>query len=115
MATASEDKDHGGCGDAASGRELARLAHGGSASERGFQSRRPAVGHRQRGSQTARVWDAASGRELVRLPHEEAEWSVAFSPDGQRLATASGDKTARVWDTASGRELVRLTHEGLGE
>jgi WD40 repeat protein len=25
-------------------------------------------------------------------------WSAAFSPDGQRIVTASGDTTARVWD-----------------
>ena len=25
-------------------------------------------------------------------------WSVAWSPDGQRLVTASEDHTARVWD-----------------
>jgi hypothetical protein len=25
-------------------------------------------------------------------------WNAAFSPDGQRIVTASSDKTARVWD-----------------
>ncbi len=34
--------------------------------------------------------------------------SVACSPDGKRLATASGDKTAKVWDAASGQELLTL-------
>ena len=30
-------------------------------------------------------------------------WSVAFSPDGQRIVTGSLDETAKVWDAASGR------------
>ncbi len=32
-----------------------------------------------------------------------------FSPDGQRVLTASADGTARLWDAATGRELVRYT------
>ena len=34
--------------------------------------------------------------------------SVAWSPDGARLATGSWDGTAKVWDAAGGRELLTL-------
>jgi WD40 repeat protein len=38
---------------------------------------------------------------------------VAFSPDGQRLATASWDQKARVWDAHSGQLLLECTgHTG---
>jgi hypothetical protein len=33
---------------------------------------------------------------------------MAYSPDGQRLATASEDHTVRVWDAATGQELLSL-------
>ncbi len=44
--------------------------------------------------------------------HNFAVLSVAWSPDGKRLATASGDKTAKVWDAASGQEVLTLRGHG---
>jgi hypothetical protein len=57
------------------------------------------------------VWDAASGKQIGE-PMEHGAMTKApragvfvrspqFSPDGQRVVTASSDNAARVWDTAT--------------
>ncbi|PSN58949.1 hypothetical protein BS50DRAFT_682534 [Corynespora cassiicola Philippines] len=44
--------------------------------------------------------------------HEDSVNSVAFSPDSQRLASASRDNTVKIWDPASGECLKTLeSHE----
>jgi WD40 repeat protein len=40
--------------------------------------------------------------------HISDVFSIAFSPDGKRLATASADHTAKLWDALNGRELLTL-------
>jgi WD40 repeat protein len=51
------------------------------------------------------------GRERARITHDGEVNAVAFSPDGQVLATASGDGTARLVAVADGRERARVTHD----
>jgi hypothetical protein len=50
----------------------------------------------------------ASQVRMTLRGHSDRAWSVAYSPDGKCLATASGDKTAKVWDAESGKELQTL-------
>jgi hypothetical protein len=42
------------------------------------------------------------------LGHAGPVWSVAFSPDGKQVVTASFDKTARVWSAFDGKPIAVL-------
>ena len=46
--------------------------------------------------------------------HHGSVTSVAFSPDGQRLATTGMDATVKIWDLDSGRDIQQL-HGHKGE
>ncbi len=67
------------------------------------------------GDNTARVFNARTGDLLLTLKgHANSLYSVAYSPDGNRIVTGSADKTARVWDTVTGREVLTLKgHENV--
>ncbi|KIM84077.1 hypothetical protein PILCRDRAFT_6386 [Piloderma croceum F 1598] len=54
------------------------------------------------------VWDSTTGVELKEIWHGIMVWSVALSPDGQRIFSRSNDGIVRVWDARSGTELFEL-------
>jgi WD40 repeat protein len=51
---------------------------------------------------------AIRGLPLKRFLHQGALRTVAWSPDGQRLAAASDDGAATIWDPRTGRALTTL-------
>ena len=58
---------------------------------------------------SAKVWDTVTGSETLTLKgHTQRVDSVAFSPDGSRLATGSFDQSVKVWDAITGREIRTL-------
>jgi WD40 repeat protein len=47
-----------------------------------------------------RLWDVATGRQLGQsfVGHSDVAWTVAFNPDGDKLASSSRDGTIILWD-----------------
>ncbi|KAK0719663.1 hypothetical protein B0H67DRAFT_642995 [Lasiosphaeris hirsuta] len=46
--------------------------------------------------------------------HSGGVISVAFSPDGSRIASGSDDETIRIWDARSGKEVQKLEGHSYG-
>jgi WD40 repeat protein len=67
------------------------------------------------------VWDAASGEALTTLTQDGAIYALAFSLDGDKLASGSEDLTARIWDftallegaDAHAAQLFVLLHDNV--
>jgi WD40 repeat protein len=59
------------------------------------------------------IWDAATGQALRSIPVARL-YTVAFSPDGRRLATNAASGRILIWDALTGRELQSLAgHPGF--
>ena len=59
------------------------------------------------------VWEVKTGKKLWSQPaHIGLVWSVAFSPDNQRLISGGGEAASpgdiKLWDSASGQEIRNI-------
>jgi len=67
----------------------------------------------RRGWEHRYLWTRINAKQTL-VGHTGDVRSVAFSPDGKRIITASFDGTARVWDAETGQEVLSLrghTHQ----
>ena len=64
------------------------------------------------GSIYNQIWDLSTQPANL-FGHLEGLKAARYSPDGERIATASLDGTARIWDDASGESLGTLVHQGV--
>lgn len=61
------------------------------------------------------LWDIASQSGVDRLTgHQSYVTALAFSPDGQTLASGSQDRTARIWNLAARRQQSQFTNHTRG-
>jgi len=80
-------------------------------------SRSRVVGNSLNGQSEYRIGllDSRDGRELRVLPgHAALIGTIAFSPDGTLLASASSDFTARLWNVQTGSQVWSIKLRGLG-
>jgi WD40 repeat protein/DNA-binding SARP family transcriptional activator len=106
LATSSLD-DTARLWDAGTGRELQTFSgHAGDVNEVIFSpdGERLATASSDR---TIKIWDVVSGQPLFTLSEPDLVWSLAYSPDGTRLA-AGGSSTWSLWDAATGQNLLTV-------
>jgi WD40 repeat protein len=109
--------------ESGSGKEINRLAVTASCLAFSPNGRVLALGHdnsmyimRRRGQEPAiSLWNIADGKQILTLvAGKRSQWqplvltSLAFSPDGQTLASADHGGAVILWDVASGKEIRRV-------
>lgn len=103
----SIDADHLYVWEAATGREILRA--GGNFSSVAFAPDGKYYAAADVDQRAVRLWKAVDGREIQLFAgHDDWVRSVAFAPDGLRIATGSDDRTVRIWDVATRFETHRL-------
>ncbi|WNZ26225.1 hypothetical protein HJG54_27665 [Leptolyngbya sp. NK1-12] len=66
---------------------------------------------------TAQIWQISGEQEVARaqkttvIDYKAGFFRIAYSPDGQYLATASGDGTAHVWEVSTGEQVTQMHHK----
>ena len=90
------------------------LIHGGSVQAVAYSPINSSLIASAGGNHTVKLWNLADGSVLTLGNHTDTVNSIAFSPDGQRLISASDDYTFKLWDVQGKRHLSTLSHKTNG-
>ena len=55
-----------------------------------------------------KLWTVNNQTELATLQHDQWVWALAFSPDGQHLATGDAKGAVKIWDVQNRRVIIQL-------
>lgn len=58
---------------------------------------------------TIRVWETATGNEISDMA-QDLITIIAFSPNGQYIASGGWDNTVHIWETTTGNEIAYMSH-----
>ena len=99
--------------DAVSGREICRLAGHGNNPIHGIvfsPNGRQLASNSDRDS-NIKIWDTSTGALIRNIPQSSAQ-SIAFSPDGNRIAVYfyGDDRGIKIWNTTNGTEIRTLQY-----
>jgi WD40 repeat protein len=90
--------------------EHTSFTHGGSVKAVAYSPINSSLVASAGGNHTIKLWDLADGVVNTLGSHSDTVNSIAFSPDGQRLVSASDDYTFKLWDVPGKRHLSTLSH-----
>jgi WD40 repeat protein/serine/threonine protein kinase len=109
LATASPDKTVK-LWEAATGKEVRTFkGHRGPVRRVAFSPDGQRLASASTSDGTVRLWEVATGQELLTFKDHPGAGSIAFSPQGQLLASGGSDKRIRLWEAATGKVLRTLT------
>ncbi len=90
--------------------EHTSLIHGGSVQAVAYSPINSSLVASAGGNHNIKLWDLVEGSVTTLGSHTDTVNSIAFSPDGQRLVSASDDYTFKLWDVQGKRHLSTLRH-----
>lgn len=90
--------------------EHTALTHGGSVEAVAYSPVNSSLIASAGGNHTVKLWDLDEGSVTILGSHSDTVNSIAFSPNGQRLVSASDDYTFKLWDVPGKRHLSTLPH-----
>ena len=86
------------------------LTHGGSVQAVAYSPINSSLIASAGGTHTIKLWDLEGGTVTTLGSHKDTVNSIAFSPDGQQLVSASDDYTFKLWNVPSKRHFSTLSH-----